>query len=291
MQVIIHCGAHATEEDLLLKTLLKNAGPLAEKGTAIPGPAKYRSLLKECMEAMKCSSASEEAPDVLWDAILDESQSDRVVLSNPHFFGSPRHSLGGGNFYPEAGERLQALQELFPFDQLEIFMALRNPATFLPALFAKSNPTTIRRALKECNLLQMHWSALLQRMRQAVPGMPVTVWCYEDLPLVWEQVLRDMGGVDPDLPLKGTLDLLATILQPEGLNRLSAYLDEHSDMAEIHKRRVLAAFLEKFACEGALEEVLDFPGWTEALIEEMSEAYEEDIFAVQRIPGVSLISP
>ena len=58
MQVIIHCGAHATEEDLLLKALLKNAGILSKQGTALPGPGRYRSLLKECMAALKNGSAA-----------------------------------------------------------------------------------------------------------------------------------------------------------------------------------------------------------------------------------------
>lgn len=291
MQVIIHCGAHATEEDLLLKALLKNTGALSRQGVVVPGPGKYRSLLKDCLAAMKSGTAAAEAPDVLWDAILDDSPASRVVFSNPHFFGSPRHALRGSSFYPDAEQRLQGLQQLFPYDQLEIFMALRNPAAFLPALFAKSARGTVREALQGCDPLQLRWSGLLQRMRQAVPQMPITVWCYEDLPLIWGQVLRDLAGLEMSAPVKGGFDLLASLMQPAGVERLRAYLDAHPDMTEIHKRRVCAAFLEKFAREDALEEELDFPGWTTGLVAEMSEAYEEDLYSIQRIPGVSLISP
>lgn len=291
MQVIIHCGAHATEEDLLLKALLKNTGALAEQGTAVPGPGRYRTLLRECMAALKNGTAAKEAPDVLWDAILDDSQASRVILSNPHFFGSPRHALDGSSLYPEAEQRLQALQALFPYDQLEIFMALRNPATFLPALFAQSARATVQQAMQTCDPMQVYWSGLLDRMRRAVPQMPVTVWCYEDLPLIWGQVLRDLGGTETNTPVKGGLDLLATIMQPAGIDRLRAYLAAHPDLTEIQIRRVYAAFLDKFAQEEALEEELDLPGWTEALVEEMSETYEEDLYTIQRMPGVSLIEP
>lgn len=291
MQVIIHCGAHATEEDLLLKSLLKNAGSLAQQGTCAPGPGRYRSLLKDCMAALKDGTAADEAPELLWDAILDDSQASRVILSNPHFFGSPRHALQQQSLYPEAESRLQALQALFPYDQLEIFMALRSPATFLPALFAKSARGTVRKALRGCDPLQLRWSELLQRMRAAAPQMPVTVWCYEDLPLIWGQVLRELAGLEAGAPLKGRLDLLATLMLPAGLERLQSYLDAHPEMTGIHRRRVYAAFLDKFAREEALEEELDFPGWTETLIEEMSDIYEEDLYAIQRIPGVTLIAP
>lgn len=291
MQVIIHCGAHATEEDLLLKSLLKNAGTLSQLGTATPGPGRYRTLLKQCLAAMTNGSAAAEAPEVLWDAILDGRQADRVILSNPHFFGSPRHALQGARLYPQAQERLQALQALFPYDELEIFMALRNPAAFLPALFANAGRATVRQALAGCDPLQLRWSGLLAAVRLAVPQMPVTVWCYEDLPLIWGQVLRDIAGLEANTCLAGGLDLLETLMQPAGMGRLRTYLEAHPEMTGVHRRRVYAAFLEKFALEDALEEELDFPGWTETLVDEMSEIYEEDLYTIQRMPGVTLIAP
>uniref|UniRef100_UPI002B26EC83 hypothetical protein n=1 Tax=Leisingera sp. TaxID=1879318 RepID=UPI002B26EC83 len=236
-------------------------------------------------------SAAEDAPEVLWDAILDDREADRVVFSNPHFFGSPRHALQDGSLYPEAGERLQALQALFPYDQPEIFMALRNPATFLPALFTKSSRPIVQNALQGSDPVQLRWSGLLAQMRDMVPGMPVTVWCYEDLPMIWDQLLRELGGMEGNAPVKGGMDLLAALMKPEGLARLRAYLAAHPDLTETHKRRVYAAFLDKFAFEDALEEELDLPGWTGALVEEMSVRYEEDLYLIQRMTGVTLIAP
>ncbi|MEW2913253.1 hypothetical protein [Leisingera sp. JC11] len=62
----------------------------------------------------------------------------RVVFSIPHFLGSPRPALRGRSLYPEA-------------EQLEIFMALRNPATFLPALFATTACGTRHEVLRGCD--------------------------------------------------------------------------------------------------------------------------------------------
>ncbi|MFY0310220.1 hypothetical protein ACFMBG_10055 [Leisingera sp. D0M16] len=291
MQVIIHCGAHATEEDLLLKALLKNAGALSERGTAVPGPGRYRRLLMECLAALKTGTAAKEAPDVLWDAILDGSQASRVVLSSPQFLGAPQHVLEGSRLYPEAERRLLALQQLFPRDQLEVFLALRNPATFLPALSAGAGGPDVQAALGTCDPRHLRWSGLLGRIRQAVPDVPVTVWCYEDLPMTWAQVLRALGGMAAAAPVKGGLDLLAALMQPAGMARLRAYLAAHPGMAEGHRRRIYAAFLGKYAHPDALEEELDLPGWTVALVEELSDLYEEDLGAIQKIPGVSLIAP
>lgn len=291
MQVIVHTGAHATEEDRLLKSLLRNKEDFSKRGVAVPGPGKYRSLLKECFAALQAGSPAADSRDVLWDAILDEEEADRVVLSNPHFFGSPRNALQEDLLYPESVQRMQYLQQLFPYDQIEMFMGLRNPAGFLPALLEKASPQRLRDVRKNTDPLQLRWSEMMTRLRQAVPEVAITVWCYEDMPLIWGQILRDMAGVEPQEALLGDLDLLSTIMSAEGTQRLKSYLKMHSDLSEMQKRRVYAAFLDKFALEDALEEELDLPGWTDELVENLTEIYDEDMYQLQRIPGVTLIAP
>ena len=80
-------------------------------------------------------------------------------------------------------------------------------------------------------------------------------------------------------------------MSPEGLARFDAYLASHPGLTEVQKRRVIAAFLDKFALEDELEEELDLPGWTEDLVEALTEAYDEDVFQIERIPGVTLVTP
>lgn len=291
MQVIVHTGAHATEEDRLLKSLLRNKEDFSKRGVAVPGPGKYRSLLKDCFSALKAGEPAADSRDVLWDAILDEDDADRVVLSNPHFFGSQRSALQDNLLYPEAVQRMRYLQQLFPYDQIEIFMGLRNPAGFLPALLKKASHQRLREVRKQTDSRQLRWSKMMARLRQAVPDIAITVWCYEDLPLIWGQILRDMAGIEPNETILGDLDLLSTILSTEGMTRLRSYMTAHGEMSEMQKRRVYAAFLDKFALEEALEEELDLAGWTDELVEDLTEIYDEDVYHLQRIPGVTLIEP
>ena len=75
------------------------------------------------------------------------------------------------------------------------------------------------------------------------------------------------------------------------MKRFRAYLKAHPIMTEIQKRRVIAAFLDKFALDEEVVEEVDLPGWTEDLITQMTELYEEDIFVMQRLPGVEMIVP
>ena len=75
------------------------------------------------------------------------------------------------------------------------------------------------------------------------------------------------------------------------MQRFAASLKSHPDMTELQKRRVISAFLDKFALEEEIEDELDLAGWTKDLMDDMTDVYDEDMLEVQRIPGITLIAP
>ena len=100
-----------------------------------------------------------------------------------------------------------------------------------------------------------------------------------------------MSGHDPLTRLKDDFGIMHTIMKPAGLKRMNAYLAANPPQTEVQRRRILAAFLEKFAIEDEVEEELDAPGWTETLVAELTEFYEEDLFEIERLSGVTFLSP
>ena len=62
-------------------------------------------------------------------------------------------------------------------------------------------------------------------------------------------------------------------------------------MSEAQKRRVIIAFLDKYALEEEIEEELDMPGWTEDVVDEMSKTYDEDVATIAAMPGVRVLMP
>lgn len=291
MQVVFHTGAHCTDDDRLLRCLLRNKDTFSPRGISVPGPGKYRSLLKDAFAAMETGEPTDEARDVLIDAILDDETADRLILSNEHFFGSQRFALGGNRFYPQAHRRIVQMRRLFHFDQVELFMAIRNPASFVPQVMTRASPRRMHEVEQGTDAVSLRWSEMLLRIRETAPDVPVTVWCNEDTPLIWAQVLREVAGIEHGEPILGEFDILHEIMAPEGVQRFETYVGAHAELTEMQKRRVIAAFLDKFAIEDAVEEELDLPGWTHELVEEMTELYDEDVMRIQHIPGVQLIAP
>lgn len=291
MQLILHTGAHYTEEDRLLKSLQSNHDLLTQAGTHVPSPATYRGLFRDTLNAMYKTSASDGARDVLLDAVMGDSDADRVIFSDANFFRTPATAVVEGMLYPAAPVRMMRMAQLFPEDELQIFMGIRNPATLLPVLYDVSADKSPPQFWGDKDPLDVRWSDTLALLRDSAPEIPVTVWCNEDAPLIWGQIMREMAGLPTMAPLDGEFDLLETIMRPEGMKRFKSYLASHPEMTMAEHPRVIAAFLDKYVIDDALEEELDMPSWTEELVEEMTEVYDEDVARIQEIPGVRVILP
>ncbi|MEL6466910.1 MAG: hypothetical protein AAFQ58_18255 [Pseudomonadota bacterium] len=291
MHIILHAGAHFTEEDRLVRCLLRNKEDLSKRGVAVPGPGKYRALLKDTVAALQDAPPSNEARDVLMDAFLDDARADRMVLSHMFLFGAPRACVRNGVIYESAPERMAQLSALFATDTLQLFLAMRNPGTFLPALFNNAPQDDMNAFLRGADPYSIRWSDTLSAIRSAAPDVTITTWCFEDMPMLWAQIVREIAGLAQNEKIIGGFDLLAEIMSKEGMQRFRTYLKSHSDMTEIQKRRVMAAFLDKFAIEDAIEEELNAPGWSEEMIETMTDLYEADMARVAAIPGVTLLVP
>ncbi|WP_212523875.1 hypothetical protein [Actibacterium sp. MT2.3-13A] len=291
MQVVYHLGVHCTDEDRLLKCLLKNRGTLAQQGIVVPSPGRYRKPLREALRGLNGNPASAEMQEMLLDAVMDEDHAARLVFSQETFLAAPARALDMNLFYHEAGEKTAALARLFPQAGCEFHIGIRNPATFIPALFARSGESDFAGFVAGIDPLSLCWSEMVARIRNATPGATLTVWCNEDTPLIWTEVLRALADHDPLTELEGSDDFLASIMSPQGLARMQDYLAGHPPLNELQRRRVVAAFLDKYALEEEIEIELDLPGWTEELVEEMTEAYEEDLFEIERMEGVRFITP
>lgn len=293
MQVILHTGVHCTDDDKLLRGLLRNADDFRGDGVAIPGPSKYRQLLTDTVNSLAGGKPASDAREILLDVMLsdDPDKVDRLILSHENFFGVPKLTLAGGRLYRKAEQRLQMVCDLFKGDQVQVFMGLRNPASFLPAMFRATPFASLDEFMHGVDPMHLRWSDLIRRIRTDVPQVPLTVWCNEDTPLIWGELMREMAGIEITRKIVGSFDLFSEIIDPEGMKRFRAFLKDHPGINEMQKRRVMVAFLDKYALDEEIEEELDLPGWDEAYIDMLTELYEDDMFEIARMQGVTVIDP
>jgi hypothetical protein len=291
MQIVYHIGAHCTDDERLLKALFKNREALGRQGVAVPGPSRYRKIIRETIQGLDHGPPAPDAREILLDSILEQDGISRLVMSNPNFICVPPRIFEKGVFYGLATEKVSGLARLFPGDEIEYFIGVRNFATWLPELARHGEGRSLDELMGGLAPQDLRWSEVIARIRAADPHAALTVWANEDTPLLWSEILRDISGLDPAAPLAGGFDLLSEIMSEEGMARFRAYLKSHPPQTEIQKRRVIAAFLDKFARPEAIEEEIDLPGWDDALVDDLTALYEQDLYEIARVPGVTLITP
>jgi hypothetical protein len=291
MQVVFHIGAPSTDDDRLIKSLLKNRGQLAEEGIAVPTPALYRDVLKDTMRALDGAPAPAEMQAAILEAARVPEGTERVVFSDPRIVCINRLVVIGAQIWPMIDRVGRSMRNLFPTANVEFMIGMRDPATLIPALFKGSRFKDFAEFTEDMQPYALAWSEMLARLRVAVPDCPVTTWCNEDTPLIWGQIMREMAGLDALRPLDGVDDLLEELMDPAGFRRMQRYLETNPPENEMLRRRIVAAFLDKYALDGALEEELDTPGWSSDMLDDITSAYEDDMDTVARIPGVTYITP
>ena len=295
MRIVYHLGAHCTDDERLLRCLLKNRGVLAEQGIIVPGPTRYRNLLRETAVALKGQPASLDTHALVLEQIMEVDRAERLVLSWDSFLSYATWAMEDG-LYRSAGERVRAFSQIFPRIEAEFCLAIRNPATFLPALFDKQKATKggkkdFAAFLKNRDPMDVSWSQVVDQILSLNPGVPLTIWCDEDTPLIWPEVLQAVSGHAPGTMLEDAHELLAQIMSADGLKRMQAYLASHSVTTPDLRRKVYTAFLDKFAVPDRITVDVEVPGWTEQTVADLTALYDQDVAQIRAMPGVRFIDP
>ncbi|WP_296432108.1 hypothetical protein [Yoonia sp.] len=288
MQIAFHIGANCTDEDRLLKSILRNTSALLQQGIAVPGPGKYRALLRETIQGLDGAPPSEDAREILLDAIVEEDDVKRIVLSNDNFIAIPKRVFDHGVFYPQTEGKVRGMCRLFPDDKLSFFFSIRNPVSYLQDIAQRAEAETLRDYLGPFHPLELKWSDVIRRIKRAAPDAPLHVWCTEDTPLIWEDLIRLQTGVAADTPLKGRFDVLSRIISPEGIAVLKAASMPDDRVA---RHDCIADLLDTYAMPDAIEEQINLPELSPELITAMSQSYEDDLALIDDMEGVDLILP
>ncbi|MCW1919340.1 hypothetical protein NX862_11280 [Rhodobacter sp. KR11] len=295
MRIVYHLGAHCTDEERLLRCFLKNRGVLAEQGIVVPGPTRYRNLLRDTAIALKGKPATIETQALVLEQIMEEDRAERLILSWDNFLAFIPWAVDGA-LYPSAGPRTRAFAQVFPQIEAEFHMGLRNPASFLPQVFhrqkgIKGGKPTVEAFTAGIDIFDLRWSDVVERILDANPEAEITLWCDEDTPLVWPEVLAAVSGAAPGTVLEDADALLSEIMAPEGLERMRTYEASHPVTSVAGRRRMVSAFLEKFAIPAKVEQEVEMAGWTEGTITALAEIYQQDLAYLATLPGVTVIRP
>lgn len=288
MEIVYHVGAYGSGMGQIIRTLLRNRDELWKVGVEVPSPTRYRGVFGEAVVALNGGMASQDMQDMLLDAVLHSDHTERVVLSQPGFIGMPKRAITPQGLYSFAHKRLSGLSNLFPDSEVEFFLAVLHPARQVQELVAlqKGNYAAI---MEGVDPLKLRWAPMFQRLVEALPGRRIIAWAQEDLPFTWPEVLRRMAGVPGTMPLLDDDAILAELLAAQPLAALRARIAAEPGLS-ISARRDIVEEALLAADLGAMEAEIQLPGWSQDLIDELSEIYADDQAELAALTGVEFIS-
>ncbi|MEY8881944.1 hypothetical protein [Donghicola sp. XS_ASV15] len=292
MQIALHIGAHGTDNDRLIQCLSANADRLEIAGISVPQVNDYRKPMLDLLtDLMKGESVNQRLRDKMLKDIGMRAGTDRIVLSHENILGRAHRIFERGKLYPIAPKRLADINGLLPTNELQVYLCIRNPVTFIAETYRLSGSNSFAEFVDGVRLADVRWSDMIEHLVTAVPQANFTVWCYEDLPLLWGDLLREIAGVETDTQMAGEFDILREIMTKEGFARFNSYIETRPPQTDAQRQRIITAFLDKFAREEALELELDLPGLTQEIVDRVTADYEADIPKVAELPGVRLLQP
>lgn len=289
MRISYHIGAHATDGDLLVKSLLRNREVLGQAGVSVPGPGKYRNLLRDVLVKLRGTPADGETQSFLLESILEGDTPDHLVLSNPSFISVPGMAVGENQLYPRMF-KAEWLRNLFPSHSVDFHLCVRDPATFLPALHALcTDGSSLADFTDGSDPRALAWSQPVAALLASCPDARLTLWCHEDAPLIWEEVMRAVCGIGPDVHLHGLYDMARHMMNDEGMPRLRSYFAANPPANRALRQRAVTAFVETYAREAPEAETTLPHGWTEAFRTELTELYETDLARIAAMDRVDIV--
>ncbi|MCC5992383.1 MAG: hypothetical protein JJT99_07640 [Rhodobacteraceae bacterium] len=291
MEISLHLGAHLTDEGRLLRCLSANRKLLAQQGIAVPDLAQFRDLLLAMAGTTDPAELDPEADQILLASADIPDTARRAVFSDPKLLSWKGGAVRIDQFYPNAPGRMATLRRALGANQVELFLAIRNPASFIPALLHGMKPGKAKSVLSKLKPQELRWSRLIADLQDAWPEARLTLWCDEDTPFIWHQILAHVSGHKEGTQLAQSYDWFDEVMIDGGAQKLEAYLSSVPPVDEAHRQRVIAAFLDKFCDPEKIDVDVSSAGWDAEMVDLLSELYDADLAAIADMQAVTLIQP
>ncbi|TDW41712.1 hypothetical protein LY39_00821 [Roseinatronobacter bogoriensis subsp. barguzinensis] len=291
MKIAMHLGVHLTDDKKARTCLRANKPMLEAAGILVPRASSYLNLMRGAAGQVVTGAEIPDFDEKLRASVEATDSTQRLVLSAPGLLAKQHEAVEGNMFYPGARARISAFRKLLQDHEVEIFMAIRNPASFVPALLQDMKEGERAELMQGLKGAELRWSHLIAEMRETWPEAPITLWCDEDTPFIWHRLLRLISGYEPETEFENSFDWFETAMIDGGAQKLAAYLDAMPPVDEAHRQQVISAFLEKFCDPDKLEIDFSLTGWDETQIDVISQLYEDDIELIRTMEGVRLLQP
>jgi len=293
MDIRIYVGPHRTASRHLASILTNNADLLDAQD--IMFYSSTRATLHHINSALKAIAGGENKADAvssLLHSLTRGRDIKRLLLVNPNIVGNVALPFGKELFYPRTTGLIHQLQTLFGENEMRLYTSVRNPATFVPSCYAQcllsASFGDYSSFLKDVSIPGLRWSTYLQRLQGKRLNIPVTVWRFEDYPVIWRDIAQAFSGIKNSQDLVGSSERINASLTLRGAQLMHKYVVDNPPRTRNEFESIKLSFLEKFP-SSATE--IAGPDWAAETIQSLTHIYEDDWYYIERMDGIETIQP
>lgn len=281
MQIVIHIGAHETDNGCVIQTLREHQGSSISRLLEVPDPLKYLDLIEGAKKNLNGHPASKVLEDSLLAMILETDHTERLVLGSENFLSWPHNIWIQGEFFPNAARNIKLLRMLFPSFSVEFNLIVRNPFSFINALQKHRKNKRLREELLHVNPINVSWFQTIKQIARAVPDCKIHVWRFEALAVDWPKMIKALAVFPENTPVQITEQTIENFLNPRGKKYFLKSLSTNppSDESKLFER--FSSYVLVHGKERA-EEIIT----TSQIWEMTEENYQDDILRLKEIPNV-----
>lgn len=296
MDISIYAGPCRTASQHIYNVIEQNASMIKDQGIAVIPYYVQLPALKKATEDLANGTDKEKVYETYIKSLIKDKNVKRMVILDHRLSGSVLAPVRRSLILPTCGKSLLRLSAFLPEGKFKYFMAARNLTTFLPSCYgsslinAKIQP--FEEFIDEIEIEKARWSEAIFRIINRIPNNDpdadyLITWRFEDYPKIWRDVVGAITGVENHQDLIGTSDLINEGLTLYGSQLMYSYLQKHKPKEPGDFQKIKTAFLEKF---GSKLGVASDPFWSESDIADVTYAYEDDWYYIERMDNVATIS-
>lgn len=286
-RLVIFAGAHKTASSHLQHSLLGSRTALGALGVAVIGPKTMRQDLTPFSQLLRDGMT----PQVVRagaDGFLQHhgGAAGTIALMDENILGGTDRKmlLRKTRLYPWAPRRMARLLELFDGHDIQVALATRNPATFLPSCWSESllhgRCDDFADYMRGFDPVRPVWTELIDRLQEACPSLKITLWRYEDYAQLGSSLFNRLLAqgaenavqLDPKIRRAGLSHHAATWFQAQ----------------ETRGKDTVQEARQRYPKTGP--ETAYMP-WSQEELAQITTSYTQDLAQAQRRHGIVLLTP
>lgn len=292
LDTILHLGAHKTASTHFNLMVRDSAAASDATGLYEVPQGQFRPHVTWRLSDPEGETSAD--PHALRRSLLPTGANGagiaRLFISDENVIGITERLLDGGQMYPRAVSRVQRMLHMLGPSDLRCLLSIRNPAQFVTSAYGESvrsgSYADSATYLGDTPLEALRWAPIVAALAEALDGVPLTVWPYEEYHAVLPDLLTLCLGdlTDGPVTMAGPQEIVRPGLSQHALNILR---EEGracgTALPSARVQEVMRRYPKSETYPGP--KVFD----TEAHAQ-LTERYNADLALIGEMPGVTLLS-